>query len=201
MSTIQKLFVTMLLVSGGLVFYAVGIVTNFFGQPMFSMFFVISNSTAHNLVDYIAIGAAIVISIPAVTSYLWKRKPLPSEMRIKPTLPLVQTNRKAVTSPNFVMIVEPQETTSSAQKMTPIKPTQTAIAPRIRTVSGSTIQQTPVKQEITQTSNNSDKLNCPSCKKEFTTPMLMLDYSSAKTDLVSYCPYCFERVGQQKKSE
>ena len=199
-STTQKLFVIMLVVAGGLVFYAVGIATNFFAQPIFSMFFVISYSTAHNIVVYIAIGAAIVISVPAITMYLRKRKTSACEMGIKPTVPLVQTQRKATASPNFVMIVEPSETVST-RKMTPIQSTQITMAPKSPVVSEPTIQRMPAKPEITPTIDNGDKLTCPSCGKEFTTPMLMLDYSSAKTDLVAYCPYCFERVGRQKKSE
>jgi mannose/fructose/N-acetylgalactosamine-specific phosphotransferase system component IIC len=56
----------MVLVACGLVFYAAGIATNFFGSTVFSMFFVISYQTAHNTVTYLAVTLAVALGVLAL---------------------------------------------------------------------------------------------------------------------------------------
>jgi uncharacterized Zn-finger protein len=44
-------------------------------------------------------------------------------------------------------------------------------------------------------------INCPSCKKIFTKPLTMLDFSTGKANLVNVCPYCSHILGNAGKAE
>jgi uncharacterized Zn-finger protein len=48
----------------------------------------------------------------------------------------------------------------------------------------------PVKE-----GNNHMLASCPSCKKVFAKPLVMLDFSGGKTRLVNVCPYCNHVLG------
>ena len=61
----QKLLLTAAVVVGGLCFYALGIVTGFFGNKIFSAFWVLGNQGAFD-VGYIILAAAAVICIGAL---------------------------------------------------------------------------------------------------------------------------------------
>ena len=73
LSRTRKLSLAMILVVCGLVFYGVGIATNFFGSPAFSMFFIISYQTAQNLA-YWVLTVAVVLSILAALSMVETRE-------------------------------------------------------------------------------------------------------------------------------
>jgi uncharacterized Zn-finger protein len=36
---------------------------------------------------------------------------------------------------------------------------------------------------------------CPSCRKAFTQPLVMLDFEGGKSKLVNVCPYCNQVLG------
>jgi hypothetical protein len=188
----QKLFITMMIVAGCLLFYAIGIVTNFFGQPIFSMFFIISEETAHNLVVYVAVGAAIAIgSLALFTKFLKKPKSASFEIPIKPAIPMVQRQAMIAESVNLKISGKPEVTVPEIKKK-PVLVTQSAEILKVEKVRETTNQQIP-KVEVTKATIKG-KFTCPSCKKEFSTPMQMLDFPNSKTDLVNYCPYCFNPI-------
>ena len=56
-----------------LIFYAVGIATNLFASPVFSMFWVISAEAAHGVVVYVAAVLAVVLGV-GMASFLWLKK-------------------------------------------------------------------------------------------------------------------------------
>lgn len=58
-----------LIVAAGLFFYALGIATNLFALPVFSSFFILSYSTAHELAYGVA-AAGVALSIAALTLHL-----------------------------------------------------------------------------------------------------------------------------------
>jgi uncharacterized Zn-finger protein len=51
------------------------------------------------------------------------------------------------------------------------------------------VQPQPVKED------NHMVVSCPSCKRVFGKPLVMLDFSSGKTRLVNVCPYCNHVLG------
>jgi uncharacterized Zn-finger protein len=68
-------------------------------------------------------------------------------------------------------------------------------------------QPQPQAQPQTQTAKESQNhmvVSCPSCKRVFGKPLVMLDFSSGKTRLVNVCPYCNHILGsaeEQKDSD
>jgi hypothetical protein len=43
---------------------------------------------------------------------------------------------------------------------------------------------------IEEAETDGNKKICPSCFKEFTTSLLMIDYRGLRLNLMTYCPYC-----------
>ena len=71
---IKKIQIATLTIASALLFYAVGIATNFFANPVFSMFFIISAETAHTIVTGIAVVTAIVFATLAVAVTVNKKR-------------------------------------------------------------------------------------------------------------------------------
>jgi len=44
-------------------------------------------------------------------------------------------------------------------------------------------------------------ISCPSCKRTFSKPLVVLDFSSGKAKLVNVCPYCNAKLGDGGKRE
>src|SRR5665648_215917 len=71
---IKKIQIATLTIASALLFYAVGIATNFFANPVFSMFFIISAETAHTFVTGIAVVTAIAFATLAVAVSVNKKR-------------------------------------------------------------------------------------------------------------------------------
>lgn len=65
----HKLVLLVVAVIAGLIFYAVGIATNFFASPIFSPFFIISYETAHSVAVYAALFVAINLVLISIAVY------------------------------------------------------------------------------------------------------------------------------------
>ena len=200
----------MVLVACCLVAYALGIVTNFFGQPMFRVFFVVSYSTAHEIVAYAAIAGGVGVGVAALIMGL---------LRNRKTVPHAEADKNLyvpiITSSAFKLETFCKTEKVVEQKSAPRPITQTVAEPRIgngtarlhmsdmANKSAQTVKQPKIEDEtVTRMANpvNKDKIICSDCKKEFSTPLIMLDYSQATPKLVSYCPYCNQPVNAQQKS-
>ncbi len=60
------------------------------------------------------------------------------------------------------------------------------------------------KPKMSKQSKGNAKLanTCPSCKKAFTQPLVMLDFEGGKSKLVNVCPYCNQVLGDaEEKTE
>jgi hypothetical protein len=57
-----------------------------------------------------------------------------------------------------------------------------------------------VQQSLKEVQNHM-VASCPSCKRVFTKPLVMLDFSSGKTRLVNVCPYCNHILGGADEGE
>jgi uncharacterized Zn-finger protein len=62
---------------------------------------------------------------------------------------------------------------------------QTARQPGI--VKNTTINQVDVKEK-------KSRFTCPTCKKEFSTPLFTLEYAATGPKLIRHCPYCDQRI-------
>ena len=59
----------------------------------------------------------------------------------------------------------------------------------------------PVGVKAQPLKGNSMLISCPSCKKTFRKPLVMLDFGSGKTKLVNTCPYCNAKLGEEYVKE
>jgi uncharacterized Zn-finger protein len=59
----------------------------------------------------------------------------------------------------------------------------------------------PVSEKTQPSKENYMLISCPNCKKVFSKPLVMLDFSGTKTRLVNVCPYCNTKLGQPNKEE
>jgi uncharacterized Zn-finger protein len=63
----------------------------------------------------------------------------------------------------------------------------------------SVVKRADVKVQVSN--GNSMLISCPSCKKTFRKPLVMLDFSSGKAKLVNTCPYCNAKLGGEYVKE
>lgn len=82
-------------------------------------------------------------------------------------------------------------TFESEKKPTKQSAVQTASQPYV--VKNTTINQVGVREE-------KGRLTCPTCKKEFSTPLFTLDYEASTPKLIRHCPYCDKPIDQQQKN-
>lgn len=177
LSTVQKLYAAMIVIACCLVFYAVGIVTNFFASPVFSMFFIISYDTAHDVVSYVAL--AIGLSIIALTiSLVKKRKSVVLKSEEKP---VIGAGKASSGMPI-------QTTLSEFIEATNPKPSQP-----------NSDSNTAANQEAGIILDG-DALTCPACKKKFINPIFTLDYSALTPRLVRRCPYCDQPIDIEQEA-
>jgi uncharacterized Zn-finger protein len=53
----------------------------------------------------------------------------------------------------------------------------------------------PVSKGVGAAETNHMLISCPKCKRVFSKPLVMLDFSGGKTRLVNVCPYCNHVLG------
>ena len=195
----QKLYAAAIVVACCLIFYGLGIATNFFGQSMFSMFWIISDSTAHNIVTYVAVAVGVALTMGVTVSLVKKRKSTFSEAHNKPAIGAIKasieapvritptTNDQKIT--NNAGSYRTEQKPPSAKK--PIMQLTSQISMPTNTVNGAAANQKAVK--------NKDKITCPACKKVFSTPLFSLDYNSGNSKLIQLCPYCNQTLDSETK--
>jgi uncharacterized Zn-finger protein len=202
----QKLRLTMMVIAYGLIFYAVGVATNFLGSPIFSMFFVINYNTVHGIVVYVALAAAVALSVITLTLTLIKKQnvKLP-QARNKPIIRIIKGPHQAIArisnATNTLKMTSNIENNKANQKNQ--QPTQPVIKPTdqstVQTASQLyTVKNTTSNQEEAIKEQN-DRFTCPTCKKEFSKPLFMLEYAASTPKLIRHCPYCDQPIDQQQE--
>ncbi len=66
-------------------------------------------------------------------------------------------------------------------------------------VSGRVVKAAGVKAQPLK--GNHMRISCASCKRTFSKPLTMLDFSSGKAKLVNICPFCNARLGDAGRNE
>jgi uncharacterized Zn-finger protein len=69
-----------------------------------------------------------------------------------------------------------------------------------RRVSTSVVSK-PSGSAVQSSRENHMLASCPSCKKVFSKPLIMLDFGGGKTRLVNVCPYCNHVLGDAEEGE
>ena len=62
-------------------------------------------------------------------------------------------------------------------------------------------QEQKAKVKEAKKSNSGTGVSCPSCKKVFSRPLLMLNFEDGKTRMVNACPYCNYVLGNAEKEQ
>jgi uncharacterized Zn-finger protein len=207
----------------GLIFYAVGIATNFFASPAFSMFWIISYQTAHNVVTYVVVVIAVALSMVLSIGLIKKRKAMFPETHNKMVIRAINArdevpvraipstdNQKTASNPEsnkteqkgnaYTLLIVSNESTNGAvadnlARMR-AKQSTTQISTQQNADNNSTIDQATGIKVI----KNEDKITCQVCKKEFSTPLFSLDFSSSNPKLIRLCPYCNQPLDSEPKN-
>lgn len=197
-SKTRKLQVAIIIIVSILIFYAVGIVTNFFANPVFSMFFIISNETAHDIAIYVALVGTAVAIIGLSVTLIKKRKSSKPQSPHKPFILSFKTTNKAPIANNPLNMIQgpkdyknnetKQETTQIIEQL-PIQ----------KTTPPTTDQNTTNNQKTTANKSDNEKITCPYCKKQFSTPSYMLDNSSSTPKLILLCPFCKQDISSKSR--
>ncbi len=169
---------------------------------------------------YAGLGASILISgILLLLGFVKNKEPTPAPMDFKSEIPEtkpatqpVQTEPKPViTKPKTQPTPPPTPKIENTQPIEPkLKPTPTS-TPKIATVQPKpepkpeTITPTITEEKKTKTIDKPEKTKtsanaCPSCKKTFTQPLVMLDFEGGKSKLVNVCPYCNQVLGDTEQT-
>jgi uncharacterized Zn-finger protein len=91
-----------------------------------------------------------------------------------------------------------RETDKAPEPAPKLKPKLTQPQPQPRPV---VCEERKVKVKEVNNSNNSMVISCPSCKKVFGRPLVMLNFEGGKTRLVNVCPYCNHVLGNAENEQ
>lgn len=174
----------MLIIASCLIFYAVGIVTNFFANPIFSMFFIVSQETARNIFTYLAVGIAISLIVITSSAILIQKRRNNQANNEKNSKPTPSKNDQKITKylesssieKPIIQLVEQSKTQISAHSKTD--------------------EVTATSQEIM----SQDKRVCSICQEKFDTPLYQINSSSSGIELGRICPYCRQSLDSQPEN-
>lgn len=63
------------------------------------------------------------------------------------------------------------------------------------------VESKPSSGKVQPLKENHMVISCPSCKRVFSKPLVMLDFSDGKTKLVNVCPYCNTILGSAEEKD
>lgn len=140
---------------------------------------------------YIGLGATIIISIIVLLLGFIKTK--------KPETSFKQEPQK--TQPPTLTQPQPQPVYTQPKPKIQTPPTPKAvIQPQTKTQpQPETVEEQ--KPKNTTKPNSAIPNTCPSCKKTFGQPLVMLDFEGGKSKLVNVCPYCNQVLGDTEQKE
>lgn len=84
------------------------------------------------------------------------------------------------------------------------KTDKTPAAPKLKPKLTQPQLQPAVRQERkveVKENHNGTGISCPSCKKVFSRPLVMLNFENGKTRLVNVCPYCSHVLGNAENEQ
>jgi hypothetical protein len=174
----------MLIIASCLIFYAFGIVTNFFANPIFSMFFIVSQETARNIFTYLAVGIAITLIVIASSAILIQKR--------KNSQANDEKNSKLTPSKNDQKITKYLESSSTEKPIIQLtKQSKTQISAQSKTDKVNITSQEVMSQ---------GKRICSICLEKFDTPLYQINSSSSGIELGRICPYCRQSLDSQPEN-
>ncbi len=152
---------------------------------------------------YAGLGAAIAISaVLLLLGFIKNKTPAPTQ--IVTSIKQEKTATKPVQAPPQPVYTQPKtqpkqvEPPAATPKIVATQPKPQSATTTAVTITEEKTQKTTNKQNKTQNQTNA----CPSCKKTFSQPLVMLDFEGGKSKLVNVCPYCNQVLGDtEQKSQ
>jgi hypothetical protein len=187
----------MAIIACSLIIYAVGVVTDFFANPIFSMFFIVSQETARNIFTYLAAGIAITLIIIASSLvFIQKRKSTIMKKPENEANPerIVKLN-PSINDQKITTYFESNNPKNQSDKQKPIK--QLTRQSRTQMTTRSNADEVAMDS---QEALNQGKILCSICKETFKVPLYQIDTSSSKVELVRICPYCRQSLDSQPEN-
>lgn len=198
-----------------LIFYAVGIDTNLFASPAFSMFWIISAETARGVVLYVAAALAIVLGAGMATFFwLIKRGSENSNSLDNLVLAVDKSKTESVDSydsATFEMAAEEENHEENKKLSSDMQPIEEPVASRSPVTTREAILASARVQEFKAESTtkknvgfrsakaeqqNRGKLYCSSCKKEVTQPLVIVNSDETNPKISRYCPECEKLIDE-----
>jgi uncharacterized Zn-finger protein len=167
------------------------------------MFFIISYNTAHEVVTYAAVIAAIALGAITLTLTLVKKRKLElPQIHDKPVVRMMKTPGEA--SASVRMPTNTLKITGNIENNKVEQKNQQATQPLIKPTKQSTVQTASQPYIVKNATLNQEvgikeekgRLTCPTCKKEFSTPLFTLEYAASTPKLIRHCPYCDQPIDQ-----
>ncbi len=125
-----------------------------------------------------------------------KTQPTPTPSARIEAQPVIETPPKQQTPPPAL---EPQPTPQVQPQPKP-KPQVQAPPPKPQPAPPVEAVQEQRPKTSKQSKGNAKAADtCPSCKKAFTQPLVMLDFEGGKSKLVNVCPYCNQVLGDAEE--
>jgi hypothetical protein len=170
-------------------FYAIGIATDFFASPILSTFFIISRETAHDIVFYASVAAAVVLTIGVLSTILLKNQRRFSPLQNRIVEFIKEANQESVLDAPALAtekIINISQVDGPQQKPLP----QTTI----QIPTDSNIEKITLSPNLFQ--EKEDKVFCLNCKKEVSI-VRSTDNNSQKVGHEDLCPYCNKPLNSQ----
>lgn len=147
---------------------------------------------------YISLGATIIMStIVLLLGLIKTKKPASTLISLKPEKPSPKPTAKPTPAPVYA---QPKAEPAPTPKIA-------VVESKPQTATSDTIT---VKEEEKKTKTNKSTAKqaaqaptgaCPSCKKTFSQPLVMLDFEGGKSKLVNVCPYCNQVLGDTEQNQ
>jgi len=143
---------------------------------------------------YIALGVPIILSFVSIMiGFKSITEKTPEMPELKPKL--VQPQPKPVPQPKPTFQSTPRLTQPQPKPAPELKPKVTQPQPQPKPL----FHQEP-KAQVKQ-NNSVTGTSCPSCKKVFGRPLVMLNFENGKNRLVNVCPYCSHVLGNAENEQ
>jgi uncharacterized protein YbaR (Trm112 family) len=182
-----------------LIFYAIGIETDFFASPVFSMFAIISYQTAHNVAIYVASFTAVGLVLVATCYTALFNKSKKTEAKTAPfsiqysfgvpTKLTAAGNDQKITK---YLVVDRAEKTDQTIK-------QQEVGQLTRGSMAQLSNQSNIDRNG-QANQDEDMMICSVCKSRFRAPTYQIDSSSKEVELIRICPFCRQSLDYQPEN-
>jgi outer membrane biosynthesis protein TonB len=197
---LSRILLIIIIVFSGVVMFAVNEIDKIVNIQLYQYKLTFSYDWATpywNLTNIIYISLATTMTISAALLLLGlikPKEPAQTNLNIKTEPPKPPQPIQPQPQPILTQAQPKTQTQSQTQNKTPPAPAPTP-APAITKQQVKLEQAEEEKPKPAKKASTANRNTCPTCKKTFTQPLVMLDFENGKSKLVNVCPYCNQVLG------